>query len=95
MRRVLLLALALAGCAPPPPLEPRLDLAGLSEADAVRQLGIPDAVDPGPPRRLIWTGVDATRVPSSFGPETMFRCTVTAFVDAGRIASYSRQGNGC
>ena len=95
----LLLLAALAGCGAPQPLLPPLDLSGLTEAEATRRLGQPDGVDPGPPRVLIWTNVDATWVPYGYGYGygriAAFRCTVTAFVEGGRIAAYARHGNGC
>lgn len=95
-RGTLALPLLLAACAGPlAPQEPRLDLTGMTEAEAVQRLGQPDAESPGPPRSLTWTNVDASRVSLMPGDVAAFRCTVTAFVERGRIAAFQRHGNGC
>ena len=52
-------------------------------------------MEDGPPRELTWTNVDATRLSYWPGDIAAFRCTVTAFVEEGRIAAYHRHGNGC
>ena len=92
---VLALLAGLGACAPVPPQEPRISLAGLTEAEAVQRLGPPDAVEAGPPRVLTWTNVDATRVGWRPGDIAAFRCTVTAFIEQGRVAAFRRHGNGC
>ena len=93
--RALALLAGLGACSPIPPQEPRISLTGLTEAAAIQRLGPPDAVESGPPRALTWTNVDATRVGWRPGDIAAFRCTVTAFIEQGRVAAFRRHGNGC